>query len=172
MQSSQKGLDLDEDTWGSLNLRISDETRWQTCAVTVFGSILYKVPFQYVFHSKDPCRANGLNCVNEQWEEREETERESEIKQEGYRGSVSGAAVALTGCLTISVTKPPFSKDRMLLYQITISRDLMSSCHLYATKRGANTANSANEKAETVFIVELKLWNRCYQWQRLCFTWL
>lgn len=79
--------------------------------------------FQCVSHSKGSCQASGLNCVTERWEEREETERESEIKQEGCMGSVSGAAVALTGCLTISVTKPPFSKDRMLLCQITMSRD-------------------------------------------------
>lgn len=52
MQSSQKGLDLDEETWGTLNLCDSDETGWQTW-VTVFGSTLYKTSlfiWQCVFH--------------------------------------------------------------------------------------------------------------------------
>lgn len=44
-----------------------------------------------------------------EWSKGKRAERFSEIKKEGCKESVSVAAVALTRCLTISVTKPPFS---------------------------------------------------------------
>lgn len=70
---------------------------------------------------------------------KEKRQIESEIKHKGCRESVSATAQVLTGCLTMSVTKLAFSKDRMLLCQITMYRNYKIPALIYIMAKGEHT---------------------------------